>query len=101
MGHVSLFPSSFNSYQELFAEGDAENTKFLSRLLPQSQRLSSAIRKQPGVWWLLQRWMGSQGILRMNRGSVIAGSCVVTFLVTHKISDKQPWGVSYASTLCF
>lgn len=37
----------------------------------------------------------------MNRGSVIDGSCVVTFLVTHKISDKQPQGVSYTSTLCF
>lgn len=37
----------------------------------------------------------------MNRGSVIARSCLVTFLVTHKISDKQPRGVSYTSTLCF
>jgi len=96
-----VLPSSFNCYRALFAKLDAESTKFLSRSLSQSQRLSSAVRKQPGVRWLLQWWMGSRGILRMNRGSVIAGSCLATFLVTHKISEKQPRGVSYTSTLCF
>lgn len=45
--------------------------------------------------------MKSQGIPRRNRASVIAASRVVTFLVTHKISDKQPWGGSYTSILCF
>lgn len=45
--------------------------------------------------------MESQGILRMNRGSVITGSCLLTFLVTHKISDKQSQGFSYTNTLSF
>lgn len=40
-------------------------------------------------------------IVEMTRRSVIAAACAVTFLVTHRVPTKQPWGSSYTSTLCF